>query len=189
MQQLTYDFYLTAEQPGFEPATFESQVQVQRLTTTVPLHQQVTRRNRERQVYIQELCDTGTHENNMYTCIQVYRCTYRCSFFRRCRRPHRSPCGRHRQTPRRYIGRCRTGSSRRACSTTLYERPQHDHNVLSRSTLTIFIHLKAALTPKFRSYESVTKRNALFDALHQLSGTHYRKLFSVETLLQFLSLG
>ena len=32
-------------------------------------------------------------------------------------------------------------------------------------------------------------RNALFDALHQLSGTHYRKLFSVVTLLQFLSLG
>ena len=31
--------------------------------------------------------------------------------------------------------------------------------------------------------------NALFDALHQLSGTHYRKLFSVVTLLQFLSLG
>jgi len=29
----------------------------------------------------------------------------------------------------------------------------------------------------------------LFDALHQLSGTHYRKLFSVVTLLQFLSLG
>ena len=28
-------------------------------------------------------------------------------------------------------------------------------------------------------------RNALFDALHQLSGTHYRKLFSVVTLLQF----
>jgi len=28
-----------------------------------------------------------------------------------------------------------------------------------------------------------------FDALHQLSGTHYRKLFSVVTLLQFLSLG
>jgi len=26
-------------------------------------------------------------------------------------------------------------------------------------------------------------------ALHQLSGTHYRKLFSVVTLLQFLSLG
>ena len=32
-------------------------------------------------------------------------------------------------------------------------------------------------------------RNALFDALRQLSGTHYRKLFSVVTLLQFLSLG
>ena len=32
-------------------------------------------------------------------------------------------------------------------------------------------------------------RNALFDAPHQLSGTHYRKLFSVVTLLQFLSLG
>jgi len=32
-------------------------------------------------------------------------------------------------------------------------------------------------------------RNALFDALHQLSGTHYRKLFLVVTLLQFLSLG
>ena len=32
-------------------------------------------------------------------------------------------------------------------------------------------------------------RNTLFDALHQLSGTHYRKLFSVVTLLQFLSLG
>jgi len=33
-------------------------------------------------------------------------------------------------------------------------------------------------------------RNALFDALHQLSGTHYRKLFSVVTLLtHFLSLG
>jgi len=31
--------------------------------------------------------------------------------------------------------------------------------------------------------------NALFDAVHQLSGTHYRKLFSVVTLLQFLSLG
>ena len=31
--------------------------------------------------------------------------------------------------------------------------------------------------------------NALFDVLHQLSGTHYRKLFSVVTLLQFLSLG
>jgi len=31
-------------------------------------------------------------------------------------------------------------------------------------------------------------RNALFDALHQLSGTHYRKLFSEVTLLQFLSL-
>ena len=30
---------------------------------------------------------------------------------------------------------------------------------------------------------------ALFDALRQLSGTHYRKLFSVVTLLQFLSLG
>ena len=28
-------------------------------------------------------------------------------------------------------------------------------------------------------------RNALFDALHQLSETHYRKLFSVVTLLQF----
>ena len=28
-----------------------------------------------------------------------------------------------------------------------------------------------------------------FDALRQLSGTHYRKLFSVVTLLQFLSLG
>ena len=32
-------------------------------------------------------------------------------------------------------------------------------------------------------------RNALFDALHQLSGTRCRKLFSVVTLLQFLSLG
>jgi len=32
-------------------------------------------------------------------------------------------------------------------------------------------------------------RNALFGALRQLSGTHYRKLFSVVTLLQFLSLG
>ena len=32
-------------------------------------------------------------------------------------------------------------------------------------------------------------RNALFDALRQLSGTHCRKLFSVVTLLQFLSLG
>ena len=32
-------------------------------------------------------------------------------------------------------------------------------------------------------------RNALFDALRQLSGTHYRKLFSVVTLLQFLTLG
>ena len=32
-------------------------------------------------------------------------------------------------------------------------------------------------------------RNALFDALHQLSETHYRKMFSVVTLLQFLSLG
>jgi len=32
-------------------------------------------------------------------------------------------------------------------------------------------------------------RNALFDALHQLSGTHYRKLFLVVTLLQFSSLG
>jgi len=32
-------------------------------------------------------------------------------------------------------------------------------------------------------------RNVLFDALRQLSGTHYRKLFSVATLLQFLSLG
>ena len=32
-------------------------------------------------------------------------------------------------------------------------------------------------------------RNALFDALRQLPGTHYRKLFSVVTLLQFLSLG
>jgi len=31
--------------------------------------------------------------------------------------------------------------------------------------------------------------NALFDALHQLFGTHYRKLFSVVTLLQFVSLG
>jgi len=30
---------------------------------------------------------------------------------------------------------------------------------------------------------------ALFDALRQLSGTRYRKLFSVVTLLQFLSLG
>ena len=30
--------------------------------------------------------------------------------------------------------------------------------------------------------------NALFDALHQLSGTHYRKLFSLVTLLHFLSL-
>jgi len=29
-------------------------------------------------------------------------------------------------------------------------------------------------------------RNALFDALHQLSGTHYRKLFSVVTLLSRL---
>ena len=32
-------------------------------------------------------------------------------------------------------------------------------------------------------------RNVLFDALRQLSGTHYRKLFSVASLLQFLSLG
>jgi len=32
-------------------------------------------------------------------------------------------------------------------------------------------------------------RNVLFDALRQLSGTHYRKLFLVATLLQFLSLG
>jgi len=32
-------------------------------------------------------------------------------------------------------------------------------------------------------------RNALFDALNQLSGTHYRKLFSVVTLLQFFILG
>ena len=32
-------------------------------------------------------------------------------------------------------------------------------------------------------------RNTLFDALHQLSGSHSRKLFSVVTLLQFLSLG
>jgi len=31
-------------------------------------------------------------------------------------------------------------------------------------------------------------RNTLFGALQQLSGTHYRKLFSVVTLLQFLSL-
>jgi len=31
-------------------------------------------------------------------------------------------------------------------------------------------------------------QNALFDALRQLSGTHYRKLFSVVTLLHFLSL-
>jgi len=31
--------------------------------------------------------------------------------------------------------------------------------------------------------------NAFFDALRQLSGTHYRKLFSVVTQLQFLSLG
>ena len=30
-------------------------------------------------------------------------------------------------------------------------------------------------------------QNALFDALRQLSGTHYRKLFSVVTLLHFLS--
>ena len=30
---------------------------------------------------------------------------------------------------------------------------------------------------------------ALFDALRHLSGTHYRKLFSLVTLLQFLSLG
>ena len=30
-------------------------------------------------------------------------------------------------------------------------------------------------------------RNALFDALHQLSGIHYRKLFSVVTPLLFLS--
>ena len=28
-------------------------------------------------------------------------------------------------------------------------------------------------------------RNALFDALHQLSGTHYRKLFSVVTVAVF----
>jgi len=32
-------------------------------------------------------------------------------------------------------------------------------------------------------------RNALTDALHQLSGTYCRKLFSAVTLLQFLSLG
>ena len=32
-------------------------------------------------------------------------------------------------------------------------------------------------------------RNVLFDALRQLSGTHLRKLFSVVTLLQFLSVG
>jgi len=32
-------------------------------------------------------------------------------------------------------------------------------------------------------------RNALFDALRQLSGTRCRRLFSVVTLLQFLSLG
>ena len=34
-----------------------------------------------------------------------------------------------------------------------------------------------------------TEQRALFDALHQLSGTHDRKLLSVVTLLQFLSLG
>jgi len=28
-------------------------------------------------------------------------------------------------------------------------------------------------------------RNSLFDAVRQLSGTHYRKLFSIVTLLQF----
>jgi len=35
--------------------------------------------------------------------------------------------------------------------------------------------------------DQLTER--FFDALRQLSGTHYRKLFSVVTLLQFLSLG
>jgi len=32
-------------------------------------------------------------------------------------------------------------------------------------------------------------QNVLFDAVHQLSGTHCRKLFPVVTLLQFLNLG
>ena len=36
--------------------------------------------------------------------------------------------------------------------------------------------------------DNICMRNALFDALHRQSGTHYRKLFSVVTLLQFLSL-
>jgi len=35
----------------------------------------------------------------------------------------------------------------------------------------------------------VTVRNAPLDALHRLSGTHCRKLFSIVTLLQFLGLG
>ena len=35
----------------------------------------------------------------------------------------------------------------------------------------------------------VKMMSVIFDALRQLSGTHYRKLFSAVTLLQFLSLG
>ena len=37
--------------------------------------------------------------------------------------------------------------------------------------------------------DDIILRNALFDVLRQLSGTHYRKQFSIVTLLQFLSLG
>jgi len=48
------------------------------------------------------------------------------------------------------------------------------------------VALQAHLSRVSRLY--FARMNALFDALHQLFGTHYRKLFSAVTLLQFLSL-
>ena len=71
----------------------------------------------------------------------------------------------------------------RSTSTPSYLRlliKDREHGRNLRSTTT-------ALCQPFTTTTFV--RNALFDALHQLSGTHYRKLFSVVTLFQFLSLG
>jgi len=80
-------------------------------------------------------------------------------------------CGRWRAAPAKSLSGPRTLSPNPASRTR--PQPAIDHYGVRCVNLSRQQHL----------------RNALFDALHQLSGTHYRKLFSVVTLLQFLSLG
>jgi len=79
---------------------------------------------------------------------------------------------------------------------------RHDKTNMIQQHLDAFIPVtpnpgsRTRLQPAIDHYDTVSTfhhdnilRNALFDALPQLSGTHYQKLFSVVTLLQFLSLG